>query len=314
MVGIKFEEEQLVKKITAKMLVAVDTKKSQIIKVGCNFGEVKTIRFKEPIVTRTTNRGRKKQVQLKNKRKIQGTGKYFGSQITFFVQSNLSKFDVYHDPTKKQGIELYKLDKKQKNADGEWKIISYIYQVKIFRNGRTHIPGLRTEHDKEAKQVLRPILTFFSKMFDKKVKATLFKKFIQNYKSCIVEDVQYEIDKLLIFFMKLDHGAYPKKICRLKSSAHSKLLVYFNTPEKLPKGTPKLTNLTIYRKGSINVDGAVSRESAEAILKYFKKILNKNPHLIYDPNESSSEESTTETTEDSVTESSESSSDSSWDN
>jgi TATA-box binding protein (TBP) (component of TFIID and TFIIIB) len=251
-------------------------------------------------------------LQLKNKRKIQGTGKYFNSQMTFYVKSDISKFDAYHDPTKKQGLELYKLDKKQKNPEGEWKILSYIYKVKVFRNGKAQIPGLRTEFDKEAKQVLKPIINFFAKFFDKRVKATGFNKFIQNYKSCIVEDVQYEMDKLLKHFMALEQGAYPKDIRRLKASAHSKLLIYFNTSEKLPDGSPKLTNLTIYRKGSINVDGAISRESAEKILKYFKKILNKNPNLLYDPNISSSEDYSSES-DTSSEESTESSSNSSWD-
>lgn len=311
--NVKFQEEELIKKVTPLMLKDASTKKARVLKLGCNFGEVKTDEFVEPATARPSNRGRKRQLQLKNKRKTQGTGKYFNSQMTFYVKSDLSKFEAFHDPLKKQGLELYKLDKKQKNSEGEWKILSYIYKVKVFRNGKAQIPGLRTEFEKEAKQVLKPILNFFSKFFDIKVKATGFNKFIQNYKSCIVEDVQYEMDKLLKHFMSLEQGAYPKKIRRLKASAHSKLLIYFNTSEKLPNGNPKLTNLTIYRKGSINVDGAVSRESAEVILKYFKKILNKNPDLLYDPNASSSEEESTTESETSSEESSESSSNSSWD-
>ena len=85
---------------------------------------------------------------------MQGTGKYFNSQLTFEVKLNLIPFEVYTN-TKKRKIDLnsYELDKKDRREDGEYRVKSYIYKVKIFRNGKGQIPGLRTEDESEIKKV-----------------------------------------------------------------------------------------------------------------------------------------------------------------
>ena len=209
---------------------------------------------------------------------------------------------------RKVNYDIYEIDKRDKNEDGEFRLLSCIYQVKVFRNGQGQIPGLKTENMKEVKRILVPIKKFFDLHMKRDLSIVNFYRFIQNYKTCIKQDMHYEITKLRDFFMAQDRGSYPKKIYRVKSSTHSKLLVYFNTPLDIAKD--KRTNLTIYRKGSVNIDGAINRASADTILAYFENILKTHKDFLFDPNKTV-EESTTEEeeTEESVESSS---SNSSW--
>jgi hypothetical protein len=307
---IKFLEENLIKKVKPTDGAKYSTKYAKITKIGCNFGEVLMNGFTEKTPKRNyTNRGRKK-VQGKNKRKVQGSGKYFNSQITIFVKLDLTSFKqkIYIDIKKRKvNYTIYEIDRHDKNEDGECRLLSCIYQVKIFRNGQGQIPGLKTENMKEVNRILVPVKNFFNGKMKKTLKITNFYRFIQNYKTSLIADMNYEIAKLRDFFMKQDNGSYPKKIYRVKSSTHSKLLVYFNTPIRIDK--EKRTNLTIYRKGSVNIDGAINRYSANQILAYFEKILKEYKDFLFDPNKEPEEESSTSSTESS---SEESSTDSSW--
>jgi hypothetical protein len=293
--NVQFKESELIKKVSSLDGKKTKSKQAQIVKVGCNFGEVLMKGYKEQIQRPPiTNRGRKRQ-DSKNTRKKQGNGKYFNSQITLCVKLNLLPFNVYAD-TKKRTIDhnTYELDKKDKRSDGEFRVKSYIYKVKVYRDGKGQIVGLRTEDEREVTRILKPIKQFFSSKFPGKIKAIDFDRFIQNYKACIIGDCHYEITKILNYFESQDTGEYPKKIFRPKCSTHSKLLVYFNTPTT--RKPNKRTNLTIYRKGSINIDGAINRESANEILNYFRRVLKKNPKFLFDPNAESSESSTEDET------------------
>lgn len=307
---IKFLEEKLIKKVKSTDGEECSTKYAKITKIGCNFGEVMMDGFTEKTPKRNyTNRGRKK-VMGKN-RKVQGTGKYFNSQITIFVKLDLTSFKqkVFIDIKKRKvNYGIYEIDKHDKNEDGECRLLSCIYQVKIFRNGQGQIPGLKTEHMREVNRILVPVKKFFNIKMKKKLHIANFYRFIQNYKTSLIADMNYEISKLRDFFTNQDNGVYPKKIYRVKSSTHSKLLVYFNTPIKIVPA--KRTNLTIYRKGSVNIDGAINRFSANQILAYFEKILDENKNFLFDPNAELEEDSSS--TSSSSIESEPSSTNSSW--
>lgn len=308
---VKFFEEKLIKKVKKTDGKECSTSVAVITKVGCNFGEVYMTGYEEKAPKRNyTNRGRKK-IAGKTKRKVQGTGKYFNSQLTIFVKLDLTslKHKVYMDIKKRKvNYDIYEIDKTDKNEDGEFRLLSCIYQVKIFRNGQGQIPGLKTEHMKEVQKILVPVRKFLDLKMKSSLKVTNFYRFIQNYKTSLVADLHYEIAKLRDYFSRQDNGIYPKKIYRIKSPTHSKLLVYFNTPISIAPS--KRTNLTIYRKGSVNIDGAINRESADQILLYFEMVLSDNKHFLFDPNKEPDDEEIE--TEESTTSSVESSTDSSW--
>lgn len=290
--NVSFIENKLIKKI-AKIASTIkktcDTKRASLCMVGCNYGEVLIGNYtRKPKKSELSNRGRKKQNRdAKSRRKVQGTGKYFNSQITFFVKLNLLPYKVYVTPEKRKlNDQDYEFDLTDSNADGECRLKSYIYKIKVFRNGNGQIPGLRTELKKEIKQILKPIQKIMSQLMCKVVEANKFDRFIQNYKSKITNNNHYEMRHLKNYFNTLPIGPHPNQIFRIKESSHSKLLVYFNTPMKHKKD--KCTNLTIYRKGSINIDGSVGRASADKILDYFNALLIDNPKFLFDPNADSS--------------------------
>ena len=310
-IPLKFLETELIKKVRSTDGALCSTDSASIVKIGCNFGEVLMDGYTEKTPKRNyTNRGRKK-VAGKNKRKVQGSGKYFNSQLTLFVKLNLTSFKqkIYIDIKKRKvNYGIYEIDKHDKNEDGECRLLSCIYQVKIFRNGQGQIPGLKTENMKEVKKILVPVKNFFNAKMKQKFNIINFYRFIQNYKTSLIADMNYEIAKLRDFFSGQDNGVFPKKIYRVKSSTHSKLLVYFNTPISMDKD--KRTNLTIYRKGSVNIDGAINRESANTILAYFEKILNEHKEFLFDPNKEPEVEESSDSSSSTADESS--STNSSW--
>ena len=103
--NISFNEEDII-----DMLTPPDG--GYILKICCNYGVIinKNPDYTTlPVKVRTSNRGRKPKLKTKSKRKIQGTGKYFSSQITF---------EIYNPDTNK------------------------IYKIKLFRNGGFQVPGV----------------------------------------------------------------------------------------------------------------------------------------------------------------------------
>lgn len=272
-----------------------ETERAKILKIAGNFGE-KFLKKYETLGNKPkiSNRGRKKRDNKKNRKK-QGTGQYFSSQLTFYIRLNLMDFNIYIGP--KADDELCVLDPKDKNEAGEIRLVSYIYKVKVYRNCGGQIPGLKTEDPREYQEIVKVLRKMLKEHFNKKIVATKFSIFMQNYKSKITNNCHYEIRKLKKGFLeKLKTDAETKsKILKIKPSSHGKLLVYFKTPtEKKPS---KTTTLTIYRKGSINIDGSIGRVSATAILAYFEKFLKMDSDYLYDPDKESSESDSSEYSE-----------------
>jgi len=83
-----------------------------ILSIGCNYGVIinpSPDYTAPPVKIRISNRGRKPKNKPKSKRKLQGTGRYFSSQITF---------EIYNNFNKKR------------------------YKIKLFRNGGFQVPGV----------------------------------------------------------------------------------------------------------------------------------------------------------------------------
>lgn len=258
-----------------------ETDIAKILKIAGNFGE-KALKKYEALGNKgkISNRGRKKRDNKKNRKK-QGTGQYFSSQLTFYIKLDLRSFDIYIG--QKVDEELCTVDSKDVNENGEVRLTSYIYKVKVYRNCGGQIPGLKTEDPREYIEIIKVLRKMLKHHFGKKIVATHFNIFMQNYKSKITNNCHYEIRKLKKGFLeklKTDNET-KSKILKIKPSSHGKLLVYFKTPtEKKPS---KTTTLTIYRKGSINIDGSIGRESATTILAYFEKFLKMNSSYLYNP-------------------------------
>lgn len=103
--GINFNEEDIIDMLTTPV-------GGYILKICCNYGVIineSPDYIAPPVRSRISNRGRKPKLKPKSKRKLQGSGKYFSSQITF---------EIYNTVSKK------------------------IYKIKLFRNGGFQVPGV----------------------------------------------------------------------------------------------------------------------------------------------------------------------------
>jgi hypothetical protein len=114
---IYFNEEDIIDMLTPPV-------GGYILKICCNYGVIinQTPDYTPPPVKiRISNRGRKPKIKTKSKRKLQGSGKYFSSQITF---------EIYNPESGK------------------------IYKIKLFRNGGFQVPGVNKP---EMTDLIKPI-------------------------------------------------------------------------------------------------------------------------------------------------------------
>ena len=123
-----------------------------ILKICCNYGELinESPNYKYPDAKKKlSNRGRKPKIKIKSKRKLQGSGKYFSSQITF---------------------EIYNPD------NGK------IYKIKLFRNGGFQIPGGNTPCMSD---LINPIKTLqqylITQFLDENIKVVYLISVMRNY-------------------------------------------------------------------------------------------------------------------------------------
>lgn len=109
----------------------------QVVMTGSNYLEQTLDGFAMPTPNiKTTNRGRKKKIKPQKKR-IQGSGKYFNSQITCVLQSNIDA--------------------------------GKIYKFKVFRNGSFQVPGCKTTDLSDIVQPLNHLLEYLSRIYDREV-------------------------------------------------------------------------------------------------------------------------------------------------
>jgi len=100
--NVRFEEKDLINKLCKPT--------KHILKIGCNYGEKFNPRYIPKEKKTKSKRGRRPKDKKKTRRKVQGTGRYFNSQITFVIE---------HPTTGK------------------------VYQIKLFRNGVVQVPGIQ---------------------------------------------------------------------------------------------------------------------------------------------------------------------------
>ena len=141
--NILFNEEKIIKELKNPT--------GNILKIGCNYGELININptYKEPPPkVRLSNRGRKPKIKKVSKRKVQGTGKYFSSQITF---------EIYNS-------ENYK-----------------IYKIKLFRNGAFGVSGVSKPDMSDLITPINILQNYLTDHFENNIKAEYFISVMRNY-------------------------------------------------------------------------------------------------------------------------------------
>jgi hypothetical protein len=230
--NVRFDERDLIFALNAT---------GPIDKIVCNYGEVLNPDVPEEIkVKKKTNRGRRPKEKKKNKRKNQGSGKYFNSQISFWVCSDVK-------PGKK-------------------------YKIKVFRNGRIEIPGGLEPSMRDAHAAAEVVRCKMEECFCEDVQLTELYSIMRNYKfETIGDDIRIDIRKLFSIFIeaKKEGGDCKNLVIKYNVERYPGLIVKFPTP--IPRDPNKKTSIKMFSSGKVNIDGATSEECA---LFYYKWINN----------------------------------------
>lgn len=256
--NVRFEEEDLIYAIKPT---------GRIKKITCNYGESYNEDYTDPPPKiKRTNRGRKKKEKKKSVRKKKGNGKYFSSQITFWVESD--------------------------TKPGKY------YKIKEFRNGTTEIPGGLLPNMEDVRSAVEVVRDVLAECLAEDVEITELYSVMRNYKFRTLDvDTRINISVLYQIFIRLSDlkDKIMKGITRIKYNPerYPGLLIKFTTPiENNPK---KETTIKMFKSGKVNIDGAVSEADAAIHYEWINDfyVLHKNeivyrPYVIVDESSSSS--------------------------
>lgn len=226
----------------------------QIMVIGCNYGEKYNPSYKIPAVKKKSGRGRKPKPKVKSKRRIQGSGKYFSSQITFIIKHSVSNIN---------------------------------YKIKLFRNGVFQVPGIKDPSMKDLIDPVNVLKDYLSYNFNEDVKVLNFMAVMRNYKSKVINSIYnvnlsyieeiincYKSPKINAPFMDyITRSLSPKTKESLKKFVGKTNVlniaeVNYNTDKcfclnikfyrPMPNDPLKKTTVKLLKKGKINFDGANS--------------------------------------------------------
>ena len=226
---VNFNEEDLILAINPT---------GRIKKLTSNFGELTNSNyiFPEP-AKRKSNRGRKPKIKKKNIRRNQGSGKYFNSQITFWVISKT--------------------------------INDKFYKVKLFRNGSVEIPGGLLPDMSDIIEAVEIVAKAVGNCLLTNVEVSKLYSVMRNYKTTVMGDnIRLNIGELYQILVEDTKSKSPDVDnvieVRYNPERYPGLTIKLLTP--IPTNSNKRTTIKIFKSGKINIDGATSPECAE---KYY---------------------------------------------
>lgn len=280
--NISFNEEDIIDMLTLP-------KDSYIISIGCNFGELKNDKqLIKKEKKRLSNRGRKPKVKPKSKRKLQGSGAYFSSQITFEI--------LNENKTK-------------------------IYKIKLFRNGGFQVPGINKPdmtdlifsithlrdylryqfHDEyiDIKYMISVMRNYICKLINPTyyIKLNCLENVITKEKNAFISD-NIKQEKLWYMLKGKENGLIykifqylpeffknPIDIAEIQNNCER----YFGLIIKFYRPTidriNKRTTIKILKSGKINFDGGNSEEEIEELYYWLNFIFFKyKKEIIFDSN------------------------------
>ena len=244
-----------------------------ILKICCNFGKKINPDYKSPVRAKTSRRGRKPKNKLPKKRRVQGTGEYFNSQVTFYIRV----------PDKNE------------------------YLIKLFRNGTFQVPGVQNPAMTDLVQPVLILRDYLRAAFNRDdINVIDFRALMRNYKCRIIHHNKYRIyvDKLEQFInmekysdrnrqfvehfckhiadeniardMREFIGNYnPMNMAEITYNIDrsGSLVPKFYRPTKIDSN--KKITVKLLKKGKINFDGGISQEEIEELYHWFEYIYIK---------------------------------------
>lgn len=239
-----------------KDLIHVVSPVGRIKKITCNYGEICSRDYKcEHIKKSSTNRGRKPKVKKRNVRKNQGNGKYFNSQITFWIVSN--------------------------------NISSKYYKIKLFRNGTIEIPGGLDPSMDDVKDVAQIVADELGNYLAEDVHVVELYSIMRNYKFEVADKkIRINIGKLYKIFINAHNNKHPgvKNITEIKYNIerYPGLIIKFSTP--IARNQNKQTTIKMFHSGKVNIDGAISEQCADYYYDWINNFYIKHENeIVYVP-------------------------------
>jgi len=235
--NVKMNEEQFINELEPD---------ERIIELKCNYG-IKTYKFYEkPIIVKKSNKGRKPKPKLEKKRKKQGSGSEFNSQITFVIKSSCI-------PNKE-------------------------YQIKLFRTGNIQIPGARIDLIDDVIECIKYITVKVNQSLKSNVEIIGLYLTLKNYKSKFnVED-----ESQLINIKKLAHLARSiPDISSIKYKPYSSV-VTLKFPSPTIKKPKKKVTFIIFMSGKITISGSNNNELTLKYCNYISELFLNEVLIIYE--------------------------------
>jgi len=242
-----------------------------ILMLGCNFGEKFNAEYVPPVTVKKSGRGRKPKPKIKNKRRSQGTGKYFSSQITFLIK---------HATT------------------------NIIYKIKLFRNGVFQVPGVKDPSMSDLIEPINALKKYLSENFCRDVQIMNFMAVMRNYKArlinenlhvdlekleeCINKEKNYDLFKPYIKYLtkNIPSNIQKNMMCFIgKTNPLNVAEVSYNTDRcfclilkfyrPMPGDNTKKTTVKLLKKGKINFDGGNSEYEVKELYYWLEYIYSK---------------------------------------
>jgi len=279
--NILFNEEELIKRLIAPS-------RGFILSIGCNYGVLINENPEyaaPPVKVRVSNRGRKPKNRPKSKRKLQGSGKYFSSQITFEIYNNVN---------------------------------NKIYKIKLFRNGGFQVPGVNKPDMSDLIIPITILRDYLREVFrDNTINVQYFISVMRNY-ICRIKDMNLlirlnEMETLLKSLKDVDNINPVYEYLDILSNTYScvgseyvkdyvgkvdnnigiaeiqnnceryfGLILKFYRP--VPWKMNKRTTIKVLRSGKINIDGGNSIEEGLELYHWIENLFNDyRTTILYNP-------------------------------
>ncbi len=260
MSNVQFDEREVISMLS--------TPKGAIMHIGCNFGELFNENYKVPEVVRKSGRGRKPKPKIKPKRKTQGSGKYFSSQITFLIRHPENKIE---------------------------------YKIKLFRNGVFQVPGVKDPSMCDLVAPITILRDYLSYNFGDDVQVMNFMAVMRNYKARLIDTrLHVDLEELERYINKIKKVSNLKDFYRyllspIPSNLRNKAMKYigktnvmniaeiaYNTDRcfcliikfyrPMPIDIYKKTTVKLLKRGKINFDGGNSEYEIEELYHWLQYI------------------------------------------
>lgn len=261
-----------------------------ILMIGCNYGEKYNILYKPPSLVKTSGRGRKPKPKVKSRRKVQGNGKYFSSQITFLI----SHPDL---------LDSQKPDTISNHA---------YYKIKLFRNGVFQVPGIRDPSMQDLVKPIKVLREYLAYNFAEDVQVMQFTAVMRNYKACLLNKYYHvNLEKLeeiilkeksnfnynnFINFMLRNYSSKCSEMIKILLGNYNPLniaemtyntdrcfclIIKFYRPSLFDPN--KKTTVKLLKKGKINFDGGNSQQEIEELYAWLEYIYTKyHDQILFD--------------------------------